>query len=108
MIFCCIASIVYFGLGHQYSELVGYSFPIYWLSMAMALVSTILPTYMIAYGIQKIGSGDAAIVNSAGPISTIIQAYFILGESVGLYHIAGTVLVLLGIWMIGTKKQNRS
>lgn len=69
----------------------------------LAVVSTLLPTFLTAEGIRLIGSGNMAIVSSAGPLITIGLAYEVLGETVGLWQGLGTVLVLAGVLLIGLK-----
>jgi drug/metabolite transporter (DMT)-like permease len=50
---------------------------------------------------KRIGPNNAAIVTSIGPVSTILQAHFILGDPIFAEQIAGTVLVIAGVLMIG-------
>lgn len=76
---------------------------VYWLCFAMALFSTVLPTFMMSGGIKMIGANNAAIVASVGPVATILQAYFFLGEPVTVAQLAGTALVLVGVLIIGWK-----
>ncbi len=76
----------------------------YCIALLMAIFATVIPSYMMTYSIKKIGSGNAAIVNSVGPLSTLLQAYFILGENIGIYQVIGTVFVLSGIFYIGKKR----
>jgi drug/metabolite transporter (DMT)-like permease len=52
---------------------------------------------------KKIGSNNVAIITSIGPVSTILQAYFILGENIFFEQILGTILVLIGVLLIGYK-----
>jgi drug/metabolite transporter (DMT)-like permease len=77
---------------------------VYVYSIFMALLSTVIPSYLVAEGIKRIGSDNAAIAGSIGPVSTIIQAYIFLGEPVHLTQIAGTVLILVGVLIIGRSK----
>jgi drug/metabolite transporter (DMT)-like permease len=79
--------------------------PVYFYSFLMAIVGTVIPSYLVSEGISRIGSNNAAIVSSAGPISTIIQAYFFLNESITSLQLAGTVLTLVGILIISLKKR---
>ena len=70
-------------------------------SILLALVATVIPSFMLSYGIKKIGSNNASILTSVGPVSTILQAHFILGDPIFREQIAGTVLVITGVLMIG-------
>jgi drug/metabolite transporter (DMT)-like permease len=40
-------------------------------------------------------------VTSIGPVSTILQAHFFLGDKIFAEQVAGTVLVIIGVLMIG-------
>ncbi len=43
-----------------------------WLTFYMGIFATVIPTFLIAEGIRRIGAGRASIIASIGPISTII------------------------------------
>jgi drug/metabolite transporter (DMT)-like permease len=75
----------------------------YWLCFQMAIVSTVIPTFLTSEGIRKIGSGNTAIITSVGPVATILQAYIFLGEPITWPQLAGTALVLAGVLLIGKK-----
>jgi hypothetical protein len=46
---------------------------------------------------RRIGSNNVAIISAIGPVSTIIQAHFILREKIFPAQIAGTLLVIIGV-----------
>jgi drug/metabolite transporter (DMT)-like permease len=77
---------------------------VYVYSIIMAILSTVLPSFLVTEGIKRIGSNNAAIVGSVGPISTIAQAAILLGEPVFFLQIIGTVFVLVGVLMVSKKK----
>jgi drug/metabolite transporter (DMT)-like permease len=70
-------------------------------------VATVIPSFLISAGMKKIGANNVAIISSIGPVSTILQAHFILGEPIFAAQIVGTVLVLLGVLLIGWKGRLR-
>lgn len=72
----------------------------------LAIFATVLPSFFLTAGMKRIGSNNAAIISSIGPVSTIAQAYFFLGEPVHGPQILGTVLVVLGVTMIGWKSSS--
>jgi drug/metabolite transporter (DMT)-like permease len=78
---------------------------VYLYSFAMAIISTVIPSYMISEGIKRVGSGNAAIIGSVGPVSTILQAAIFLYEPVKTLQLLGTGLILIGVFMVGQKKQ---
>ena len=104
MTFACVAVVIHYLLSSK-GSLFSLSPMIYAYSLVMAILSTVIPSYLVTEGIKRIGSGNAAIVGSVGPISTIIQASFFLSEPLSVLQIAGTLLVLAGVLLIGMKKQ---
>lgn len=69
--------------------------------IALAVIATVLPSFMMSVGMKKIGSNNVAIITSIGPVSTILQAHFFLGESIIIEQIMGTILVIIGVLLIG-------
>jgi drug/metabolite transporter (DMT)-like permease len=78
---------------------------VYWLSLLMAVVSTVLPIAMTMEGIRRIGASHASIVGSVGPLATIGLGAVFLGEHVTFVQIAGAALVLAGILSISLQKK---
>ncbi len=71
---------------------------------ALGIIATVAPSYLISAGMKRIGSSNVAIISSIGPVSTILQAHYFLGEPVFAAQLIGTGLVLAGILMLGLKK----
>ncbi len=71
----------------------------------LAVFSTVLPSFMLSQGLKKIGSNNVAIISGIGPVSTIVQAHFILGEKIFAAQIAGTLLVIIGVLLIGWRRK---
>jgi drug/metabolite transporter (DMT)-like permease len=77
-----------------------------WLyGILLAIVATVLPSFMLSQGLKKIGSNNVAIISGIGPVSTIVQAHFVLGEKIFAAQIAGTVLVIIGVLLIGWRNK---
>ncbi|MFT3700919.1 MAG: DMT family transporter [Agriterribacter sp.] len=71
--------------------------------ICLAIFATVLPTFMISNGMKRIGTNNVAIISAIGPVSTIIQAHFVLGEPIFAMQIAGTMLVIAGVLLTGWK-----
>ncbi len=71
----------------------------------LAIMATVVPSFLVSIGMKKIGSSNVAIISGIGPVSTIVQAHFILGEPVFAAQIAGTILVIIGVLLTGWKKR---
>jgi drug/metabolite transporter (DMT)-like permease len=77
--------------------------PLWGYGLALALVATVIPSFMLSAGMKRIGANNAAIVTSVGPVSTILQAHFVLGDPIFMEQVVGTVLVIIGVLLIGWK-----
>jgi drug/metabolite transporter (DMT)-like permease len=60
---------------------------------------------LVVEGIKRIGSDNAAIVGSIGPVSTLLLAYFFLQENISLFQIIGTILILFGVLLVSGQKR---
>jgi drug/metabolite transporter (DMT)-like permease len=75
--------------------------PLWGYGIALALVATVIPSFMLSAGMKRIGANNAAIVTSVGPVSTILQAHFLLGDPIFMEQVVGTLLVIVGVLLIG-------
>jgi drug/metabolite transporter (DMT)-like permease len=78
---------------------------VYWLSLLMAIVSTVLPIVLMSEGIRRIGASHASIIGSIGPISTIALGAIFLGEQITAFQVSGAALVLAGVLAISLQKK---
>jgi len=104
MTVACLAVFLHNGIVNRI-DIFNFPTPVYWLSIAMALAATVIPTFMIAEGIRVIGSSNASIIGSIGPISTIMLAYIFLGERLGPWQWIGTLFVIAGVLLITFQKR---
>lgn len=90
-----------------YNRLDIFQFPaqVYVIALAMAIFSTVLPTFMFSEGIKRVGSGNASIIASIGPIFTIVLASLFLHEPIWAEQIVGTILVLTGVFLVSWKSK---
>ncbi len=99
MSFAGMAVLIHFSISNS-NSLLHLPAIVYVYSFLMAVFATVIPSYLVAEGIKRIGSDNAAIVGSIGPVSTILQAYLILDEPIRVLQVVGTVFILVGILMI--------
>ena len=70
------------------------------LTLAMAVFCTVLPTWMIAESIRRIGASTASLIGSLGPLFTIGFGALLLGEPVNMLQLIGVALVLAGVVLV--------
>ena len=70
------------------------------LAVALALLSTVLPAFLMNAGIRRIGADRAAIIGTVGPVSTLLLAWLVLDEALTLSQLLGAVLVMCGVFLV--------
>lgn len=103
MLIASAAILLHFAL-LQPRDIVHFSVEVYGLVLLMAIFSTVLPAFFMNAGIRRIGAGPASIISSSGPIGTLILAFLILGEAITPLQLTGTLLVLIGVYVVSRAK----
>jgi drug/metabolite transporter (DMT)-like permease len=106
MTFACLSVLAHYFIMSDES-LLNLDPQVYIYSVSMALIGTVIPSYLVTEGIKRVGSDNAAIISSIGPVSTILQANIFLSEPVIAVQIAGTVLILVGVLIISRGKAKK-
>ena len=106
MIAASAISLSQFTVTHSLNVLVQ-PIPVYRLAILMAIFSTVLPVFLLTAGIRRIGSGEASLIGSIGPIFTIYLAHVFLDETVSLLQIAGSILVLVGVVAVSLNSRSK-
>jgi drug/metabolite transporter (DMT)-like permease len=78
------------------------------LSLAMAVFSTVLPTYLVAEAIKRIGANRTSLLGSLGPLFTIGLGAWLLREPVTPIQLAGAALVLAGVTLVTLRPASRA
>ncbi len=104
MIIATLASFIHFYVSEDVN-LFGFDPSVYWITLGMALISTILPSFLIAEALKILGANNVAIIGSIGPISTIVLASVFLHERITIYQAIGTIVVIGGILLLARQKK---
>ena len=104
MISAGAAILIHHGIQYQWA-LFDFTKEVYFYALFMAIVSTVIPSFLISEGIRIIGSSNASIIGSIGPISTIVLAYIFLEERLGIIQWLGTLIVIIGVLIISLQKK---
>lgn len=76
---------------------------VYLLVAVLAIFSTVLPLWLMAEGLKRIGANQVSLTGCIGPVATMAFAWMFLGESVSAEQLAGAALVLAGVLIISLK-----
>jgi drug/metabolite transporter (DMT)-like permease len=77
--------------------------PAFWLVGVMAIVTTVLPTFLLAAAISRLGPSKTAITGTLGPAMTSMFAVMLLGEYFGWPQGIGLALVIAAIGVMQYK-----
>jgi len=77
---------------------------VYGLSLVNGILCTVMPVFMTMIAVQRIGAGPASLAGMIGPVSTLFFGAVILSEPVTSWQLAGTALVLAGIYLLSNVK----
>ncbi|MES2949471.1 MAG: DMT family transporter [Pseudomonadota bacterium] len=95
----CVLCIAQFVLLRPLDSVWAVAPQVVWLSVLNATLCTVVPVMLVMMAIERIGSGLAAQVGMVGPMSTMIMGVLLLGEPFTAWLVAGTVLVITGVFV---------
>ena len=104
MIAASIAILVHFALTHSLHMLIQ-PVQVYGLTFMIAVISTVLPSFMIAAAIEKIGPGPTSLLSGVGPVFTTFLGIVLLSETFTAWHFTGMILVLIGALVLSYKRR---
>lgn len=70
---------------------------VYVYGILMAILSTLIPSFLVSDSIKKLGASNFSILGSLGPVSTILLAYVFLGERLSYLQLLGMLIVIGGV-----------
>lgn len=77
---------------------------VYWLSLVNATFCTVFPVFLTMVAVSRVGAASTSQAGMIGPVSTLLLGAIILGEPVTGIQLAGTALVLAGMYLLSRKK----
>jgi drug/metabolite transporter (DMT)-like permease len=75
---------------------------VYELVIAMALFSTVMPLFMMAEALRRIGASRVAMISALGPAATVVSGYLGLDERMTLLQTIGGVLIVSGVLIVAS------
>jgi drug/metabolite transporter (DMT)-like permease len=103
MLIACIVCVIHLLLTHDRAA-IDLPVAVYGLALAMAIVSTVIPAWLMSEAIRLAGANHAALVGSVGPIATILFGYWFLDEPITAVQLLGATLVLVGVTFVSFRK----
>jgi drug/metabolite transporter (DMT)-like permease len=98
-----VACIVQFFLVRP-AEMLVQPMPVYGLSLVNAVFCTVFPVLLTMVAVARIGPATTSQAGMIGPVSTLFMGAMILDEPITGIQLAGTALVLAGIYLLSRKR----
>ncbi|WP_244860788.1 EamA family transporter [Aromatoleum petrolei] len=76
---------------------------VYALGVAMALMSTVAPVWLVSEAIRRLGAGPVSLMGTLGPVVTILLGWLLLDEALGVSQLAGAALVIVGVLVMARR-----
>lgn len=70
------------------------------MPLYLAIFSTVLPSFLMMYGIKRCGPTLVSTMNNFGPFLTIGFGYYFLGEKITTNDLIGMVIVIINIALL--------
>ncbi len=77
---------------------------VYQLSLINAVFCTVVPVCLTMIAVSRIGAPSVAQAGLVGPVATLFLGAMLLDEPITAIQLAGTALVLSGIYLLSRKK----
>lgn len=102
MVSSSILALIHFFSTHPIKDLI-IPMPAFWLAFIMAILTTVIPTFLIAAAVSNLGPTKTAIAGTFGPVMTSIFAVILLDEFFGWPQVFGMAMVILAVKIMQSK-----
>ncbi len=75
----------------------------WWYLAIMVVFCTVVPVFLVAEALKRIGANHFALIGGIGPVITVFAGAVGLEEPVTLLQVAGSILVISGVLLVSLK-----
>jgi drug/metabolite transporter (DMT)-like permease len=79
---------------------------VWWYAAIMATFSTVLPVFLVAEALRRIGANHFALIGAVGPVTTALAGAIGLEETLNGLQAAGGALVIFGVLLVSVKRSS--
>jgi len=77
---------------------------LWWIAILLATVCTVLPVFLVAEALKRIGANHFALIGALGPVTTVLADFLLLDGALGITQILGGALVISGVLLVTLKR----
>lgn len=77
---------------------------LWWYVIILAVGCTVVPVFLVAEALKRIGANHFALIGALGPVTTVLADFGLLGGALTSVQIGGGALVILGVLLVSLKR----
>ena len=83
---------------------------LWWYVSLLVTLCTVLPVFLVAEALRRIGANQFALIGALGPVTTVIADFALMDGAMSALQIIGGALVISGVLLVTVKRNqfNRS
>jgi drug/metabolite transporter (DMT)-like permease len=77
---------------------------LWWYVSLLVTVCTVLPVFLVAEALKRIGANHFALIGALGPVTTVVADFVLMQGALSAIQIAGGALVISGVLLVSVKR----
>lgn len=77
---------------------------VWWYAILLATVCTVLPVFLVAEALKRIGANHFALIGALGPVTTVLADFALLEGALTGPQLLGGALVISGVLLVTLKR----
>ena len=77
---------------------------VWWYVILLVTVCTVLPTFLVAEALKRIGANHFALIGALVPVTTVAADFALMQGTLSAIQIAGGALVISGVLLVSVKR----
>lgn len=77
---------------------------LWWIAVLLATACTVLPVFLVAEALKRIGANHFALIGALGPVTTVLADFFLLDGALSAAQVLGGALVISGVLLVSVKR----
>ena len=77
---------------------------LWWIAIVLATVCTVLPVFLVAEALKRIGANHFALIGALGPVTTVLADFTLFDGALTVAQVLGGALVISGVLLVSLKR----
>ena len=77
---------------------------LWWYAILLATACTVLPVFLVAEALRRIGANHFALIGALGPVTTVAADFVLMQGRLSALQILGGALVISGVLLVSVKR----